>query len=151
MTVRAFALLIAAIIAFTVDPTNALRADGPQDNAAANVRPVPPPGIEIDEERRKELEAHVSLLDQAIADLAKEDSPRIRSLLPDIQIFAKAANWALKYNEIFHKDDIARIEKCIETGLKRASQLARGKATGSEERGPIVRGYVSMFDGRVQP
>lgn len=128
-----------------------VRADGPQDNAAQNVRPIPPLGIEIDADERRNLEGYALLLDEAIANLEKRDDARTRSLLPDIQIFAKAANWALKYNEIFHKDDIRRIDTCIETGLTRAAQLARGKAPWTDARGLVVRGYVSKIDGSVQP
>lgn len=128
-----------------------VRADGPQDNAAQNVRPIPPLGIEIDADERRNLEGYALLLDEAIANLEKRDDARTRSLLPDIQIFAKAANWALKYNEIFHKDDIRRIDTCIETGITRAAQLARGKAPWTDARGLVVRGYVSKIDGSVQP
>lgn len=126
-------------------------ADGPQDNASQNVRPVPPPGTDVGQEKRQALEKRVAQLDEAIARLEKREDARIRALLPDVQIFAKAAGWALKYSEIFHKDDLGRIESCLDVGFERAAQLTEGRAPWTEARGLVVRGYVSKIDGSVQP
>lgn len=41
-----------------------VRADGPQDNAAQKVRPIPPLGIEIDADERRILEGYALLLDE---------------------------------------------------------------------------------------
>ncbi|MBV8879230.1 MAG: hypothetical protein JO332_04670, partial [Planctomycetaceae bacterium] len=95
-------LLLLSLVAF----------DGDRDNHPEKVRPIPLKGIAVPDEARKELEG-------AVADLAKviealkldlKDKPALRDLLPDVQIFHKAVDVALRYDE-FHDPkefDLAR-------------------------------------------
>lgn len=142
-------ILLFALVAFF--SAGSLRADGPQDNTDKAVRAVPPPGIELSANERQSLKDDAFLLNESIKELEQSKDARVLALLPDVQIFAKAANWAVEYNEIFHKDDLERIKLCVSTGLKRAADLRRGKAPWTDERGLVVRGYVSKIDGSIQP
>ncbi|MEX2188920.1 MAG: prolyl oligopeptidase family serine peptidase [Pirellulales bacterium] len=142
--------ILAAFLSLWFAPSPAF-ADGPQDNVAKNVRPVPPPGVEISAEERQELLDKATWLEEAIADLEKRDDARIRALLPDVQIFAKAVRWAVEYDEVFNKDDLRKLDQCTKIGLKRAAQLGAGKSPWTDARGLVVRGYVSKIDGSVQP
>src|SRR5882724_3714631 len=70
---------------------------------------IPPPGIAVPETDRQELTAGVNALGQDILDLRKKLSsdPRHLSLLPDVEIFHKAVDWALRYDEFFDAKQIA--------------------------------------------
>jgi pimeloyl-ACP methyl ester carboxylesterase len=143
-----FASLIACLaVAFPV------LADGPGDNIADKVRPVPPKGIELDPEVRTELEAGVDQLGKTIQklrqDLAKK--PALAALIPDVEIYRLAVHYAVKHGEIFRKEEIPVAKKLLEQGQARAKELAEGKPSWPTQTGPIVRGYVSKIDGSVQP
>ena len=79
-------------------------ADGPKDNLAENVRPVPPPGVAVPEADAKALMQGLSELRAAIdaAVKAQAKNPKLADLLPDVEIYFKAVDWALKHNEV-HK------------------------------------------------
>src|SRR5688500_14824282 len=75
-------------------------ADGPADNQRANVRPIPPPGVEIPAADRDALTKGAAELKQIIEDARKAQAknPKLADLLPDVEIFHKSVDWALRYN-----------------------------------------------------
>lgn len=129
------------------------------------VRPVPPPGIAVPEPDRKELEAGVAALGKQIEKLGAElRTPSLRGELPNIKIFHKAVDWALRYNEIFDLKQIAVAKDQLAQGFARAAALQKANAerAGDESAkrdqlpwnaatGLVVRGYISKIDGSVQP
>jgi hypothetical protein len=130
---------------------DALKVESGRDNNPAKVRQVPPPGIEVPANRKKALEVRVDDLGKRIDALAARREPKLDALLPDVRIYHKAARDALKYNEFFNVKDIDKADALLEEGLKRAVQLAEGRAPWTTEDGLVVRGYVSRIDGSVQP
>ena len=127
-----------------------LRADGPADNRADNVRPVPPPGKEIAETDRADLSSGADRLAAQIKTLSSDTNKS--SLLPDVQIFFNAVDYALRYDEFLNgSNDIPVARKLLADGLKRAQELAAGKPSWTNAAGLIVRGYVSKIDGSIQP
>ena len=62
---------------------------------ATSEREVPPPGIRVADETRKELEAGAQSLAREIESLrvALNEKPDKLALLPDVQIFHKAVDW----------------------------------------------------------
>ncbi len=112
---------------------------------AVDVKPVPPPGIAVPPADRKELEAGLSRLAQAI------DKIRDNPLAPDVQIFHNAVRYALQYDEFFKPEEIFRAKELLRQGLERADSLKRGAAPWAGDAGLVVRGYVSKIDGSVQP
>src|SRR5688572_917815 len=107
---------------------------------AAQVRPVPPPGVAVPDADRKELESGLNRLADSIAKL-KASGARA-DLIPDIQIFHKAADYALRYNEFFRAEEIFRAKELLRQGQARAADLANGKAPWTTATGLVVRGYV---------
>ena len=93
-------LAIACILA----PTLSRAADGPKDNQAETVRQIPPKGIALKPDQAGRLEQKVHQLGQAIDDLKVKlrDKPELLELLPDVEIYHKAVDWALRYHEFFH-------------------------------------------------
>jgi pimeloyl-ACP methyl ester carboxylesterase len=120
---------------------------------AEDVRPVPPPGIEVPAADRAEIEAGVKKLGDEIAKLSElaKRSELIRRELPNVEIFHKAPDWALRYGEIFDTKQIAVAKDQILQGLDRAAALAKGQTPWNSATGLVARGYRSKIDGSVQP
>ena len=112
---------------------------------AAEVRPVPPPGIEVPAADRAELETGLKRLSASI------DQLRGVKLLPDVQIFRDAVRFALQNGEFFKPDEIARAKELLRTGQQRADDLVAGRAPWTTATGLVVRGYLSKIDKSVQP
>ena len=148
-------LLVAlAVTAFAADPVA--------------VRRVPPPGIAITSADRADLTAGVEALGKEIAALQKDlaGKPELLALLPDVQIFHKAIDWALRYDEFFAPNQVAIAKNFLEMGKQRAAELRAGQASWNAISGAdgkptsdgkdklpalVVRGYKSKIDGSIQP
>jgi dienelactone hydrolase len=117
----------------------------PPSAGDAAVRPVPPPGVALPENDAKALQEGLARLGSKLK--ALEGSP----LHPDVAIFHKAVDYAVRYNEFFKPEEIARGRELLQAGEQRANQLAMGDAQWTRAHGLLVRGYVSRIDGSVQP
>ena len=132
-------------------------ADGPTDNAAEKVRPIPPKGAVIAEEDRATLTAGLDELTKAIAAAAdaQKAKPALLDLLPDIEVYAKAVRYALTYDEMYveakGRNDVVSAKAILAKGMERAKELRDGKPTWPTATGLVVRGYKSKIDGSVQP
>ncbi|MFN0104737.1 MAG: prolyl oligopeptidase family serine peptidase [Bryobacteraceae bacterium] len=111
----------------------------------AQDRPVPPPGVPVADNDRKDLEGGLQRLTESVQALGRH------ALLPDVLIFREAVRYALTYNEFFDAPDIPKAKALLVEGQKRAEQLLRGEAPWTAATGLVVRGYVSKIDGSVQP
>jgi dienelactone hydrolase len=131
-------------------------ADGPSDNKPDNVRPVPPPGSNLPESDRADLQTATDNLGKEIDSLKKTlaGKPDLLALLPDVQIYHNAVRYALKYNEFYDKNiknDVKLAHDLLKQGHERARELRDGKPTWTMATGLVARGYVSKIDGSVQP
>ncbi|MBX9681301.1 MAG: prolyl oligopeptidase family serine peptidase [Gemmataceae bacterium] len=128
-------------------------ADGPGDNIADKVRPIPPKGIDLDPEVRAELQEGVEQLGKTIQILRQDltKKPAFAALIPDVEIYRLAVHYAVKHGEIFRKEEIPVAKKLLEQGQARAKELAEGKPSWPTQTGLVVRGYVSKIDNSVQP
>jgi len=140
---------LAAIFAVTV------RADGPADNIADKVRPVPPkPKDPVSATDKAELQKGVDELGAEIDSLRNtlKGKPDLLALLPDIQIFHNSVRYAITYDEIFDATrEVPFARKQLQLGMERAKALKAGSAPWTVQTGLVVRGYVSKIDGSVQP
>lgn len=128
-------------------------ADGPKDNIPAEVRPIPPPGIAVPAEVRTRLTDALKKLRAAIDEAARAQAknPLLADLLPDIEVYFKGLDWALRYNEFFRPEDFKAADEQIAEAMARAAQLQAGQAPWTRQTGLVVRGYRSKIDGSVQP
>ncbi len=128
-------------------------ADGTKDNSSDTVRPVPPLGVEVPAADKTALTAALqklrATLDEAVKAQAK--NPLLADLLPDVEVYFKATDWALRYNEMFNVKDIKTALSQLEEGRLRAEELKAGNAPWTKQTGLVVRGYRSKIDGSVQP
>ncbi|MHC2070910.1 prolyl oligopeptidase family serine peptidase [Bremerella sp. T1] len=128
-----------------------LWADGPADNIPANVRPIPPLGIEVPADDAAELSQGLERLDDLIKQLKMRRDARTPQMLPDVEIFSRAIHQALKYREFYKPGDISAAKLTLAEGLNRAESLLEGKTPWTTQTGLVVRGYRSKIDQTVQP
>ena len=114
---------------------------------------LPPAGIAIPDAERQELTNGVASLGKEIEALRKDlaAKPALLASLPDVEIFHKAVDWALRYDEFFEGKQTAFAKKLLQQGHERAQQLRDGQAPWLSASGLVVRGYRSKLDGSVQP
>jgi predicted peptidase len=114
---------------------------------------LPPPGIKIAEADRTELTAAVTAfgneIEAARTQLANE--PRLLALFPDVLIYHKAVDWALRYNEFYDAKEVKAARELLKQGRARLKQLTDKNPAYLEKTGLVVRGYLSKIDGSVQP
>jgi len=123
------------------------------ENSFDGVKPVPPPGIAISEANRAELEKGAADLGREIESLRTElrGKPALLDLLPDAQIYHKAVDWALRYNEFYRTNEIQAARQALKEGMARVRALREGQAPWASATGLVVRAYVSKIDGSLQP
>jgi hypothetical protein len=109
---------------------------------------IPPAGNPISADDRAHLEEGVTQLGNVIRLLEKElvHKPDLLALLPDVQIYHKAVDWPLRYNELL---DVKKAQAALTTGMERARLLKQGQTPWLVSGG--VRAYASRIDGSIQP
>jgi pimeloyl-ACP methyl ester carboxylesterase len=114
---------------------------------------LPPPGITIPAEAREELSAGAANLRTNIDSLtvALKKKPKLLALLPDVEIFHKAVDWALRYDEFFEPKQVDFAKHLLKEGNERVEQLRAGHTPWLNATGLVVRGFQSKLDGSIQP
>jgi dienelactone hydrolase len=136
-----FCALLSAILSAQTPPPPAKR--------------LPPAGIVISSAARAELTAGAATLradlDVAARELTENRNHRLAALLPDAEVFHKAVDWALRYDEVFDAKQIAVARRALASGRARVAELRAGRAPWLEATGLIVRGHRSQIDDSIQP
>jgi len=122
-----------------------------QQNDVQPVRRVPAIGIQITDKEEQELATGLQELAKSVEKLKLKPDSFTKELLPDVLIYYKAVDYALKYHEIFNTKEVGSAGNLLKEGLKRAQDLNEGKAPWTTQKGEVVRGYISKIDGSVQP
>ncbi|MBI5767409.1 MAG: prolyl oligopeptidase family serine peptidase [Verrucomicrobia bacterium] len=114
---------------------------------------LPPAGLALPAKDRADLTAAAAKLRAEIDTLARElaSTPTLAALLPDLEIYHKAVDWALRYDEFFSLKEISTAQHLLAVGQERVARLRKGRAPWLEATGFVVRGYRSKLDGSVQP
>ncbi|MES2793620.1 MAG: prolyl oligopeptidase family serine peptidase [Planctomycetota bacterium] len=131
-------------------------ADGPADNKADQVRPVPPPGIALPDADKDALTAGLQPFQTKLDELQKPQTDKRAAAFrkahyADVAVLFSAVKDAIAYGEFFNPNDIAAAKSLVQLGVERAGQLQDGKAPWDAETGLVVRGYQSKIDGSYQP
>ncbi|HRE80254.1 MAG TPA: hypothetical protein PLN52_04360, partial [Opitutaceae bacterium] len=124
-----FGLLISAVAAL------AQPASGP-----GPYKRIPLPGIVLTDTERRSLEAAASALQAEIVTLSAQLSPEGKALLPDVEVFHKAVDWALRYDEFFAPKEVEYARRLLTLGHQRAGQLRNQQAPWLTATGTILRG-----------
>src|SRR5437867_3925216 len=140
-----------AVFSFFLMPV--VRSDGPSDNLPGKVRRIPPPGTKLSTADRVELETGAAELGREVQSLRVElkSKPALAAFLPDVEIYHKAVDWALRYDEFYKSNEVQVARTLLQQGRERAGALREGKPSWATATGLVVRGYVSKIDGSVQP
>ncbi len=144
-------LICAALLALC--PAASLLADGAADNQIENIRRLPPPGVMIPDDVRGELTTRAEALHTRLAAAATEwqSLPDRARFLPDAEVFWKAVDWALRYDEIYDLKQVEWARAQLAEAETRLTALARDEKPWLSLTGTVVRGYRSRIDGSVQP
>jgi pimeloyl-ACP methyl ester carboxylesterase len=131
-------------------------ADGPGDNLPGSVRPIPPPGIELDAAVRGRLLDGAASLARDVAAVA--DAPDADKA--DVLVFARAVRLAVEDQFLYSDKEVAQAEQLLARGRERLGALQAGRrgaqllgAGSGPDGGPglAVGGFRSRIDGSVQP
>ncbi len=136
----------------------AARADGPADNIPANVRPIPPQGIEIPPGVRDELLERCAKLRAAVAG-SEGQGGRGR---PDVLVFARAVELAVEQGMFYSDKEFDQAREVLAEGEKRLLirfgdrvRDRRGAANEGAETNDhprlTVSGFRSKIDDSIQP
>jgi hypothetical protein len=122
-------------------------------NVFAPAKRIPGPGITLTDSERIELTTAAAALRAEIDALGRElaAEAKLLALLPDVEIFHKAVDWALRYDEFMAPKEIAYARTLLTKARERAAQLRAKQTPWLSASGLIVRGYRSKIDGSIQP
>ncbi len=110
----------------------------------------PPAQLAPNEQTLKQIEARTDILAAKIAELRKDK--KHPELLPDVEIFWRAAVNIVRFKEFYHKDSVKWTFECLDRGIERAGQLAKGDTPWTKlEKRNVLRAYRSQIDGTAQP
>jgi hypothetical protein len=115
-------------------------------------RILPPEGMAVPTEVRDALQKEIESHRQAVARLQSSDaSQQTRHLLPDVEVFLKGVDYALRGNELYSLREIGWAKRQLKLAGDRCAELTKGKHSWTTERGLVVRGFRSALDDSVQP
>lgn len=112
-------------------------------------RRLPPKGIAIPDAERHGLEADLAKLDQRLKAAGPRDA--FTDPLADVEIYAKAVHFALRFDEFYKESDFKLAHELLATANKRLDGLKNGQTPWVTQHGLVVRGYRSPIDGSAQP
>jgi hypothetical protein len=117
------------------------------------VKQAPEAGVAIAESDRQTLTSAAAELAKNIETFRSQNQGNAKAmdLLPDVEIFEKAVDWALRYDEFMNVKQVASAKRALTEGASRLLALKEGKMPWLESGGMVLRGYVSKIDLSVQP
>lgn len=154
------------ILAFSLPSTTL--GDGPSDNLPSQVRPIPPPGIEVPQAAREQLADKAAQIRSAVGAASQADAASRAEVL----VFARALELALEQGTFYSQADVTQATALAERALRRAKTLQaanssagmpnwlRDELEGDPDGKPsestagprlIVGGFRSQIDGSIQP
>lgn len=130
-----------------------------QSGSRPVLKQLPPPGIEIDDQKRGELEARVQ---SARDDLAKAvvESGDAAGWRSDVEVLIRAVDLALNQNLFFKPNQVGEAGRLLDEAQRRIAAAKAGvrglkllgfNPDGNDKPQPLVGGFVSRIDDSVQP
>lgn len=146
---------------------SSLLADGPADNQAENVRPIPPPGIDVDSGQLETLRTSIESVRnrwQQLLDAAgekKQDAAtaaRLRDLEPEVLVFPRAVEMTIEQSIFYSPKALDDAQRLLKIANDRINRIAAGASwaevvglRASKEKQLIAGGYRSKIDDSFQP
>lgn len=110
-----------------------------------------PPGVKPpDQATRDAIAERTQRLSRALAVMYRQG---VRDpVAADVEVFHKAAVWAVRHNEFFHEQSGAWTLEVLDRGLLRVAQALRGESPWLQaDTHATVRAFRSRIDGSIQP
>ncbi|MGB7329416.1 MAG: prolyl oligopeptidase family serine peptidase [Rubripirellula sp.] len=134
-------------------------ADGPADNRADQVRPIPPPGIELDAAVSEGLLKRCeSIRAGFIAIDVEGKDEKIQSLASEVLVLPRAVELAIEFGQFYKPREIESAGKLLDEAERRIQVIKDGGDWGAVvgigdgvNQKLIVGGYQSKIDGSFQP
>ena len=95
---------------------------------------------------RTDLQRQLATLESTVKGLAARSDPKIKSHLPDVQLYSQAVALALDLNEFYSAADTAKAKELLQEGRTRADQLLKGESpwtTATRSRGAAATFHAS--------
>lgn len=125
-------------------------AQQPEKKQPAKGKFDPPAALKPDEATIKSIQEKMEQLRARIAALKARKVPD--DVIIEIEIYLKAAENIVRFDEWFAKDSVKWTLTTLNFGLERANQASDGKAEWRASPGQwVVRAYRSSIDGSIQP
>jgi hypothetical protein len=128
--------LSAALLVCTVVASYPVLAQSP--------RRLPPPGITLPDADRASLQAECEALATRLHALSHPTKA-------DAEIYFKAVDWALRYDEFFDLKHVEVARRLLETCRERIAHLEANNTPWTTSTGRVVLAYTSRIDGSIQP
>ena len=141
-------------------------ADGPTDNLDAQVRPIPPLGIEISLDVRSELELQIEAIHRSmvaahsrgtLSSQGKGAASKIDAW-DDIRCLTRAVQMTIDGNQFYKEAEIDQARKLLGLARERVTELTSDAASKSgynptwlNQSGRIIGGHHSRLDDTIQP
>ena len=126
----------------------AARAD---ETFAPIARVLPPPGIQIPVEKRREIEHRLAEVDRRLDTIRQGALVEWDRDMADIAVYAKAVRFALLNDEFYSDKGPAIALDLLARADHRLDEYERGNRSWEQAHGQFVVGYRSAIDGSVQP
>lgn len=110
--------------------------------ASAGEEPIP-----LTIEMRREFQSSLNQL----RDMLITPNPQKSDFWADVDIFRRAVQWGLDYNDTYTEADRRAIQQGLDLGKERAGHLANEKFPWTDRKGKVIRGFRSNIDDSVQP
>ncbi|MDZ4847758.1 MAG: prolyl oligopeptidase family serine peptidase [Pirellulaceae bacterium] len=137
-------------------------ADGPIDNQDAQVRRIPPAGIELPVEVRADLLRSVNEIEEQIpkfdADSATRQASKVFDAWNDVRVITRAVRLTIEGEQFNKEPEIDQARKLLQSARNRvleltspAAQIAGFVPSWLKESGRMIAGYRSRLDDSIQP
>ncbi len=137
--------------------TTSLFADGPADNVPDKVRPIPPEGIQVPDDKKKALLDQAAEIDKQLMAVASQTHATDRAR---VSVITRAVRMTVEDGMFYSDkevDQAATLLKIAESklgelksGLTGAGLLI-GAPVADDKPRAVASGFISKIDGSVQP
>jgi hypothetical protein len=151
-----YRILLPFLFALPLVTTTNLRADGPADNMAAQVRPVPPIGIEMPEKVKTELLSKSQAVRDALSKLNVDDLSKAQ-----IEVLPRAVEMTVEHGMFYVDKEFTQANDLLTLAEQRVQAATAGKRKAqllevTMQQNPdkpilLSGGYRSRIDGSIQP
>lgn len=143
--------------------------DGPADNLADQVRPIPPAGVEIPAATinalawrckaiRSQWQTLVRKENQQAAAKKTPSAPNAASLASEVLVFPRAVELAIEFGQFYKPNEPELASQLLDEAARRLNVIDNGGAWADvvglgdgTKRQLIIGGYQSKIDGSYQP